>query len=63
MAPTAEQMVWAATIVGTSGEYPGPGQNVADRCNEEEQGALACKRQNSLDESKNKLAAYLTSDV
>jgi hypothetical protein len=63
MAPTAEQIAWAATVVGTSSEYRGPGRNVADRRNAKEQAAHASKKQANLDESKNKLAAYLTSDV
>jgi hypothetical protein len=63
MVPTAEQIAWAATVVGTGSEYRRPGRNVADRRNRREQAAPASKKQANLDESKNKLAAYLTSDV
>jgi hypothetical protein len=63
MPPTAKQIAWAATIVGTNSEYRGPGRDVADQRHAEEQAALASKKQSNLDESKNKLAAYLTSDL
>ena len=63
MDPAAEQIAWAATVVGTGSEYRRPGRNVADRRNRREQAAPASKKQANLDESKNKLAAYLTSDL
>jgi hypothetical protein len=63
MAPIAEQIAWAATVGGTCSEYRGPGRNGAYQRDAEEQAAHASKKQANLDESKNKLAAYLISDV
>jgi hypothetical protein len=60
MAPIAEQIAWAATVGGTSSEYRGPGRNVADRRNAEEQAAYAYNKQANLEDTKNRLAAYLT---
>jgi hypothetical protein len=60
MAWTAEQIAWAATVVGTSSEYRGPGRNGADRRNAKEQAVLAFKKQTNLEDTKNGLATYFT---
>jgi hypothetical protein len=60
MAPIAEQIAWAATVGGTSSEYRGPGRNVADRRDAEEQAAHASKKQANTEDTKNRLATYLT---
>jgi hypothetical protein len=60
MAPIIEQIAWAATVIGTSSEYRGPGRDIADRRNAKEQAAHAHKGKVDVDVTKDSPNTYLT---